>query len=139
MTKKEFRVYMFLPSERERTLRWIERLEKKLSDIPTVKTKVQSSQKEWPYIPTHVTVDAVEPVRADSIRKDLRRAHNRLTAIERRLDKLDNMIATIEDSRTRQILTERYLEGRKLKDVALRFDLTDQHVIRIINGAIKNF
>lgn len=139
MTKKEFKAYAFLPQEKERCIHRIERLEKSLADVPTVKTKVQSSQKEWPYIQTHVTVDAVEPVRADSIRKDLRRAHNRLTAIERRLDRLDSMIATIEDSRTRQILTERYLEGRKLKDVALRFDLTDQWVMRLINEAIKNF
>ena len=139
MTKKEFKAYSKLPQERDYLIRKIERMEKALDAVPIVKTKVQASEKEWPYIETHVTVDAPEPVRYSSLKRDIRRSKIRLETVEKRMDRLTKMIDTIEDSRTRQIITERYIEGRKLMDVAAQFNLTDQHVMRIIGEAIKNF
>ncbi len=139
MTKKEFRHYQRLPAERDYLIRKIERLERAAENVPTVKTKVQSSQREWPFIETHVTVDAPEPVRYTSIKRDIRRSQLRLKEVERRLDKLNAMIASIEDSRTRQIMTMRYIDGMKLMDVSAKMDLTDVHVLRIVNAAVKNF
>ena len=139
MTKKEFKAYSKLPQERDYLICKIERMEKALDAVPIVKTKVQASEKEWPYIETHVTVDAPEPVRYSSLKRDIRRSKLRLETVEKRMDRLTKMIDTIEDSRTRQIITERYIEGRKLMDVAAKFNLTDQHVMRIIGEAIKNF
>ena len=139
MTKRDFKQFTRLPQEREYYIKRIERLEKSLENVPTVKTKVQSSQKEFPYVETHVTVDAPEPVRYMSIMKDITRTKKRLRNIENRLDKLTGMIESVEDSRTRQILTMRYIDGEKLKTVSAKMDLTDQHVMRIINIAIKNF
>lgn len=139
MTKKEFRQFQKLPSERDYLIRKIERLERQAENVPTVKTKVQASQKEYPYTIMHVTVDAPEPVRYTSIKRDIRRSQLRLKEVERRLDKLNSMIASIDDSRTRQIMTMRYVDGEKLMDVSLKMDLTDVHVLRIINAAIKKF
>ena len=139
MTKRDFKQYTRLPQEREYYIKRIERLEKSLENVPTVKTKVQSSQKEFPYVETHVTVDAPEPVRYTSIMRDITRTKKRLRNIENRLDKLTGMVESVEDSRTRQILTMRYIDGEKLKTVSAKMDLTDQHVMRIINIAIKNF
>ena len=139
MTKRDFKQFTRLPQEREYYIKRVERLEKSLENVPTVKTKVQSSQKEFPYVETHVTVDAPEPVRYTSIMKDITRTKKRLRNIENRLDKLTGMIESVEDSRTRQILTMRYIDGEKLKTVSAKMDLTDQHVMRIINMAMKNF
>lgn len=139
MTKKEFRQFQKLPAEREYYIRKIERLERAAENVPTVKDKVTASQKEFPYTVMHVTVDAPEPVRYSSIQRDLIRARRSLKDVERRMDKLTRMISSIEDSRTRQIITVRYVDGTSLKDTAARFDLTDQHVMRLINIAIKNF
>ena len=139
MTKRDFKQFTRLPQEREYYIKRVERLEKSLENVPTVKTKVQSSQKEFPYVQTHVTVDAPEPVRYTSIMKDITRTKRRLRSIENRLDKLTGMIESVEDSRTRQILTMRYIDGEKLKTVSAKMDLTDQHVMRMISIAIKNF
>ena len=139
MTKKEFKAYSKLPQERDYLIRKIERMEKALDAVPIVKTKVQASEKEWPYIETHVTVDAPEPVRYSSLKRDIRRCKIRLKEVERRLDKLDSMIAKIPDSRTRQIMMMRYLDGAKLKDVAIKFDMTEQGTLKIINATVKIF
>ena len=139
MTKKEFRQYQRLPAEREYYIHRIEVLEKKAEAVPIVKDKVSASQKDYPYIEMHVTVDAPEPVRYSSIQRDLIRARRCLKSVEKRLDKLTRMITAIEDSRTRQIITMRYVDGRSLKDTAIHFDLTEQHVLRIVNETIKNF
>ena len=138
MTKKEFKQYQRLPQEREYYIRKIERLEKQAETVPIVKDKVQSSQKEWPYIETHVTVDAPEPVRYTSIQRDLIRARRSLKDVERRLNKLNKMIVRIDNSRERQIITVRYVDGKSLKDTAIMFDLTEQGVLKIINKIVKS-
>ena len=139
MTKKEFRQFQRLPAEREYYIRKIERLERAAENVATVKDKVTASQKDYPYTIMHVTVDAPEPVRYSSIQRDLIRARRSLKDVERRMDKLNRMINRIDDSRTRQIITVRYVDGVSLKDTAARFNLTDQHVMRLINIAIKKF
>ena len=139
MTKKEFRQFQKLPAEREYFIRKIERLERAAENVATVKDKVMASQTEYPYTIMHVTVDAPEPVRYSSIQRDLIRARRSLKDVEKRMDKLTRMIDRIDDSRTRQILVMRYIDGEKLMDVSLKMDLTDVHVLRIINEAIKNF
>ena len=139
MTKKEFRQFQRLPAEREYFIRKIERLERAAENVATVKDKVTASEKDFPYTLTHVTVDAPEPVRYTSIQRDLIRARRSLKDVEKRMDRLTRMINSIDDSRTRQILVMRYIDGEKLMDVSLKMDLTDVHVLRIINEAIKNF
>lgn len=138
MTKEQFRKYRTLPREREYLERRIRILENRLENVPTVKDKVQTSTKEYPYIEAHLTVDAPDPRKAHKIRKELARYKRLLKANDHDTDELTKLIASIEDSRTRQVMTMRYLDGRKLMDVAAKVDLTEQHVLRIINTAIKN-
>ena len=138
MTKKEFRQFQKLPAEREYFIRKIERLERAAENVATVKDKVTASEKDWPYTLTHVTVDAPEPVRYTSIQRDLIRARRSLKDVEKRMDILARMITRIEDSRTRQIITVRYVDGKSLKDTAIQFDLTEQGVLKIVNKTIKN-
>ena len=138
MTKEQFRKYRTLPRERDYLERRIRILEIRLENVPIIKDKVKSSAKEYPYIETHLTVDAPDPKKSYKIRKEIQRAKRLLSVVELHMDELTEMIAKIEDSRTRQVMTMRYLDGKKLMDVAARVDLTEQHVLRIINTAIKN-
>ena len=139
MTKEQFRKYRTLPRERDYLERRIRILEIRLENVPIIKDKVKSSAKEYPYIETHLTVDAPDPKKSYKLRKEIQRAKRLLSVVELHMDELTEMIAKIEDSRTRQVMTMRYLDGKKLMDVAARVDLTEQHVLRIINEAIKNF
>lgn len=139
MTKKEFKQFQHLPAERERYICKIERLERQAENIATVKDKVQASQKEYPYTLMHVTVDAPEPVRYSALQRDLIRAKRALDSVERRLDILNRMVSQIDDSRTRQIITVRYIDGKSLKDTAIQFGMTEQGVLKIINKTIKTF
>lgn len=139
MTKEQFRKYRTLPRERDYLERRIRILEIRLENVPIIKDKVKSSAKEYPYIETHLTVDAPDPKKSYKLRKEIQRAKRLLSVVELHMDELTEMIAKIEDSRTRQVITMRYLDGKKLMDVAARVDLTEQHVLRIINEAIKNF
>ena len=137
MTKEQFRKYRTLPREREYLERRIRTLERRLEAVPVVKDKVQTSTKDWPYLPAHEVVDAPDPRKAHKIRKEIQRVRRLLAVNERYTDELTELIAGIEDSRTRQVMTMRYLDGRKLMDVAAKVELTEQHVLRIINDAIK--
>ena len=139
MTKREFRQFQRLPAEREYLIRKIERLERQAENVATVKDKVQASQKEYPYTMMHVTVDAPEPVRYTSIKREIIRSQRLLDDVERRMDRLHGMVSRIGDSRTRQIITVRYIDGKSLKDTAIQFDLTEQGILKIINKTIKNF
>lgn len=139
MTKRELKQFQHLPQERENLIRKIERLERQAENVATVKDNVQASEPEYPYTLTHVTVDAPEPVRYTSIQRELIRTRRTLKDVERRLDKLTSMVGRIGDSRTRQIITVRYIDGKSLKDTAIQFDLTEQGVLKIINKTIKNF
>ena len=56
MTKKELKQYRHIESEIATLEAYIANLERKAEKVPTVKDKVQSSQAEYPYIQTHVTV-----------------------------------------------------------------------------------
>ena len=137
MTKEQFRKYRTLPREREYLERRIRTLERQLDAVPVVKDKVQTSMKDWPYLPAHEAVDAPDPRKAHKIHREIQRVKRLLAVNERYTDELTELIAGIEDSRTRQVMTMRYLEGRKLMDVAAKVDLTEQHVLRIINDTIK--
>lgn len=139
MTKEEFKRYRTLPREIAYYEWKIESLERAAAKVPIVKDKVQSSQKEWPYIQTHETVDAPEPKQYTKIQRNIRRFKRLLSTAEHDLDVLTGMITRIEDSRTRQIMTARYVEGQKMKELVIRFDLTEQHLFRLINETVKKF
>lgn len=138
MNKEEFKKFKRLSQERDYLESRIRSLEKRLGDVPIVKDKVQASEKEYPYLTIHQVVDAPEPRKAHRIRRELDYYKRLLANNERYADEFLEYLVKIEDARTRQIMTRRYLEGRRLKDVAIEFDMTEQWVMRIIENCIKN-
>ena len=138
MTREEFKRFTGLPQEREQLTNRLQRLERDAANVPTVKDKVQASAKEYPYVLTHVTVDAPEPVRYTKLQKEIRRTRRRLNDVEQKLDILVEILSHVDDSRARQILTARYVDGVKLKDVAIQFDMTEQNVLKIIEKVVAS-
>ena len=137
MTKEEFRKYRDAYRNREYLERRLRTLERRAAAVPIVKDKVTASEKEWPYTETHVTVDAPDPHKNHKILREIKRCRWLYEKAEHDLDELTSILVTVEDNRARQILTLRYIEGKKLKDVAIQYDMTEQGVLKIIDNAIK--
>ncbi len=137
MTKEEFLKFKGLPKDIDYLSKKLQRLERDAENVQTVKDKVQSSMKDFPYTPTHVTVDAPEPVKFTRIQREIRRTRKRLERAEDLKDELNEILAKVEDGRNRQILYKRYVDGMTLKDVAIEHDLTEQAVLKIIRQEVK--
>lgn len=137
MTKEDFKIYKKLPSRRDYTIKRINRLERDMSKIPIVKDKVQSSQKEYPYIETHLVVDAPEPVLYSKYKRELIRARKDLNEIENLLDELAAIINKVGDGRTKEILMMRLVYGEDFDTIMAKVNLTERHIRRIIDEAIK--
>lgn len=139
MTKEEFKKYKTLPREREYLESRIRSLEQKLGAVPVVKDKVQASEKDYPYLPAHQVVDAPDPRKAHRIRRELAYFQRLLKNNERLTDELVGYLERIEDARTRQIMTMRFLDGKKISDIEAKVYLTERHIHRIIDETIENF
>ena len=137
MTKEEFLKFKGLPKDIDYLSKKLQRLERDAENVQTVKDKVQSSMKDFPYTPTHVTVDEPEPVRFTKIQREIRRTRKRLERAEDLKDELNEILSKVEDGRNRQILYKRYVDGMTLKEVAIEHDLTEQAVLKIIRQEVK--
>ena len=139
MTKRELRRYRNLESEIETLDAYIKKLEKEADKAPTVKDKVQASSPEWPYIETHVTVDAPEPKRYTKIQRLIVKNERLKAEAVTELTRLDTFIHTVEDVRARDILIQVYIMGHKQSDVAIAMDLSYQRVSNIITETLKKY
>ena len=137
MNKKELWSYKNKLKEIARLEARIKKREADAKAVPTVKTKVQSSQKEFPFTETHVTVDAPEPRQYSAIQRDIVLLRIKKAEAEEELLRLDEFIYSVKDELARQILTARYVEHQKLKDVAIEFNMTEQGILKIINNSLR--
>ena len=137
MTKKELWSYKNKLKEIARLEARIKKREADAKAVPTVKTKVQSSQKEFPFTETHITVDAPEPRQYSAIQRDIVLLRVKKAEAEEELLRLDEFIYSVKDELARQILTARYVEHQKLKDVSIEFNMTEQGILKIINNSLK--
>lgn len=138
MTKKELKSYLNLQKEIDNLEDTIRRLEREADNVPTVKTKVQSSQKEYPYIETHITVDAPEPARYSKIKSTIVLKERRIDEAMEAMFRIETFIHTIPDARTRAILEAVAFTDKSQKDIAIEFDLTEGRIAQIIDEACKN-
>lgn len=136
MTKDQLKEYAGLVKDLARIQTMLTRQEKKAQAIPIVKEKVQSSQKEWPFIKTHITVEAVEPRRNAAILKTMALLKKREAEVEEKILEIEEFIASVQEARTRAILQAVIFEGKSQKDTAIQFDLTESAISKIISGAL---
>lgn len=139
MTKKELRRYRQLERDIETLTEYIKKLEREAERVPIIKDKVQSSAKDWPYIETHVTVDAPEPKRYTKLQRAIIRNERLKNETLQELMRLDDFIHTIPDERGRAILIQVYILGQKQSQVAIDMDLSYQRVSNIITETLKKY
>ena len=113
--------------------KYIKKLQRAAENVPTVKDKVQSSQKEFPYTPTHVTVDAPQPTAYTKLQRAIIKQERVKAEMVNELLRIDDFISRIEDERPKAITIAVYVNGDKPKDVAIAYDLSYQRVSNIIS------
>lgn len=114
MDKKTLNQYRALQKEIPKLKSDINKLEKRLEEVPTVSGKVMKSSDEFPYIQGHVTVEMAEPRLATEIKQQIRLKELRLDKAERDKTTIEQFIAGIEDSTDRMIFELLYLSEKRI-------------------------
>lgn len=120
MTKEYLENYLLLEKS-------IKRCEKKLKyylehPITTISGTVMASMKEYPYCLTHYTVSATDDPKAEARRNELIReltltiASNMREYEEKRIY-IDLFIESVNDLTIKEILNQRYLEGKTYEQI----------------------
>lgn len=135
MTRDELKNYRHLVKEIAKIEQDIDRLLKRQAKIPDVKDKVQKSMDDYPYTLTHITVDAKDPLQNDTIERLLLLKQARLLKIQHQRLEIEDWIASLEDSRDRQVIEMVYVDGRSFRDVADELHYDASTISRIIDNA----
>lgn len=138
MTREKLKNYRHLIKEIEKLNKDIDRLLKRQAKIPDVKDKVQKSMDEYPYTLTHITVDAKDPLTNDTIERLLLKKRARLLRIQNQRLAIEDFIASIEDSRARQIIEAVYVDGKSHQQVADKMFLSKARISQIIAEYVKD-
>lgn len=116
MDKQDLMEYQKLKREQFLLLRRIEALQAK--DVPIVAGKVKASSKEFPYTEHRVSVQMHEPVEIARINRMIQIYEERQKKVEQQMLEIETFIDGIEDAEIRQIFEMRFIEGRKLWEIA---------------------
>lgn len=100
--------------EMPKLMKDIDKLYKRLEDVPEVSGKVTKSADDYPYIEQHVTVKMAEPKLATEIKQQIRYKELRLDKVERDKTAIEQFIAGIEDSTDRMIFELLYLSEKRV-------------------------
>lgn len=118
MTREQIGQYRALKREIKQLEESIEKLRKQADELPTVAGKVQASQKDFPYIEEHVTVEMSDPKQEDTIMRRIIIRERRLVDAQKAALEIEQFIAGIKDSTDRQILELAYLDGKTQEEIA---------------------
>lgn len=114
VNKKKLKQYQAVLREIPKLKRDIDKLYKRLEDVPEVTGKVTKSSDDFPYIEQHITVKMAEPKQAEEIRRQIRYKELRLDKAERDRTEVERFIAGIEDSMDRQIFELLYTGEKRM-------------------------
>ena len=136
MTRRLLEAY--LPNKRliERNRNKIQ--DEQMKEIPTVLGKVKGSSPNFPYIEQRFTVMMEEPVEADKQAERIKRLGQEIDQAEKEVDEVEQFISTIEDTRDKEVLSLRYIEGKKAIEVAGIVGYTKGRISQIVKKYIKD-
>lgn len=137
MDRKTLKQYLQLKREQQRLEKKIGKLYDRTDDVPVVLGKVKSSMREHPYIETHVTVQMEEPREADTINRLIKINEARKNKVDELLLEIEEYIADIPDSETRQIFEMVFLEGKKQQEVAEEIKMERSTVSKRITSYLE--
>lgn len=136
LTKKRLEAYRSNERLIQRNKEKIE--DEKAKDIPVVYGKVRSSMSEHPYIETHMAVQMDEPTEADRSFRRIQMWENEISEARRSNEEVERFINEIEDAKAKEIFTYRYIDGRKIKNIAKDVGYTPSRVSQIISNFLKD-
>ena len=111
----------------------MEKLYARQENIPEVLGKVTGSSLDFPYTEVRTTVKMSEPKENDAIKRLIRIKEKRKEEVNRLLVEIEEFIAGIPDSITRQIFELTYIDGKKQREVATTVRYSRSRVSQIIN------
>lgn len=116
MTKSELGQYVKLKKEISMLEGRISKLQAR--EVPEVAGKVQSTSKDFPWIPVRVSVQMYSPKINDEINKNIKLLEQRLERSWQQCREIEAYIDRIQDSELRMIFQMRYIGGMKLREIA---------------------
>ncbi len=116
MDKQRLMEYQKLKREQELLARRMEVLAAR--ELPVVAGKVKASSREFPYTEHRVSVQMDEPEAAERILRMQKIYRERQERVGQQMLEIEEFIDSIEDAETRQIFEMRFMEGRKLREIA---------------------
>lgn len=138
MDKEKLNQYIPLKKELKMLDKKLEKLYARQENIPEVLGKVTGSSLDFPYMEVRTTVKMSEPKENDAIKRLIRIKEKRKEEVNKLLVEIEEFIAGIPDSITRQIFELTYIDGKKQREVATTVRYSRSRVSQIINRYLKD-
>lgn len=138
MDKEKLKQYIPLKKELKMLDKKLEKLYARQENIPEVLGKVTGSSADFPYTEVRTTVKMSEPKENDAINRLIRIKEKRKEEVNKLLVEIEEFIAEIPDSITRQIFELTYIDGKKQREVAATVRYSRSRVSQIINRYLKD-
>lgn len=138
MDKEKLKQYGALKRELQMLDDKLDKLYERQENVPEVMGKVTGSSNDFPYTQVRTTVRMAEPKENDAIKKLIRIKEQRREQVNDLIVEIEEFIAGIPDSETRQIFELTYLEGKKQREVAEQLGYTKGRISQKITQYLKD-
>ena len=138
MTKKELEQARYIPERIRQLERQIAKLQRKAEEVEGVSGKVQSSQKDWPYLPTQVTVQIPKPKQYTELQRRIIKKEREKAALEEQYARVESFISSVQDLRTRTLLTSLYIENKSQEVAGGLLGISQGRVSQILEEILKS-
>lgn len=138
MDKKSLKQYGALKKELRLIDEKLDKLYERQENIPEVMGKVTGSSSDFPYTQVRTTVRMAEPKENDAIKKLIRIKEQRREQVNNLLVEIEEFIAAIPDSETRQIFERIYIDGQTQYHVGAQLLLDRSRISRKISDYLQN-
>lgn len=93
---------------------------------------------EHPYIETHMAVQMEEPVESDRRIRNLEKWEQEVSKAKSDNTKVEEFIDNIDNATIKEIFVLRYIEGKKVSEIAKDVGYTHGRVSQIISKLLKD-
>lgn len=138
MDKRSLKQYGALKKELRLIDEKLDKLYERQENVPEVMGKVTGSSSDFPYTQVRTTVRMAEPKENDAIKKLIRIKEQRREQVNNLLVEIEEFIAAIPDSETRQIFERIYIDGQTQYEVGVQLRLDRSRISRKISNYLQN-
>lgn len=135
MTKKRLQQHRALKKEIEELDRKI--LQEQEKEIAVTQEKVKASMRDFPYIETHVTIEAHNAEQAHISRKLIDEYEVRKEKVQKETLEIETFISSISDSETRLIFQYSFIDGMKQREISKKLHIEQSTISKKISNTLK--